>query len=655
MLDQILRKQWGFQGYVVSDCGAVDDIYKRHKVEPTAEAASAKAVKAGTDLDCGTEYRHLLPAVKAGLISEAEIDVAVRRLLLARFRLGLFDPPEKVKYAKILYSVNESAAHAELALSAARSSMVLLKNDRGILPLAKTIKTLAVIGPNADSESVLLGNYNGDASAPVTILEGLRRKAGSSIRVLHARGTPLAPRLPSFDVIPATALFTSNGAGRQPGLTGEYYRSCDFDGRPHRPRTLTYPPAGDAGSDAPKAMQPLFTQVDATVNFRWGAGSPRRDLDGDDFGVRWSGYISAPVSGTYQLGAFGMNAFELYFDGRPLVRFDNIHERGYEWAEVQMEAGRLYPIRLDYHEYVQDADIQLLWAPPRPNLEQEALDAARQADATVLVMGLSPRLEGEEMKVPVDGFAGGDRLSLDIPQNQQALMEKVVALGKPVVLLLMNGSAVSVNWARQHVPAIVEAWYPGQAGGTAVADVLFGDYNPGGRLPVTFYKSTDQLPPFTDYSMKGRTYRHFQGEPLYPFGYGLSYSTFAYRNLTVTGRLRRANRSRSPSRWKTPASRAGDEVVQLYVKGPQAGGPIRSLQGFRRLTLKPGEKQTVSFTLQPRQLAHFNKDGRRVVEPGAYEISLGGKQPGFKGPADAATTGVETGTFSLSGAPKTIE
>ena len=655
LLDTILRRRWAFPGYVVSDCGAVEDIYKRHKTEPTPEAGAAKALKTGTDLDCGTEYVHLLPAVKAGLISEADVNVAVRRLLEARFRLGLFDPPERVKYAQIPYAVNEAAAHAELALEAARKSVVLLKNDRSTLPLAKSLKTLAVIGPNADSVGVLLGNYNGDASAPVTVLEGIRRKVGSSMKVLYARGADLAANLPNFEVVPGTALFTSNGADRKSGLTGAYYRGCDFDGKAHRPREFAHATSGQGGETPAKDPRPLFTRVDAAVDFRWGDGSPRQDLDDDDFGVRWEGFLSAPASGTYRLGAFGMNAFELSFDGRPLAAFNSIHERGYQWGEVKLEAGKLYPVRLDYHEYLQDADIQLVWAPPLAPGDKDALEAARQADATVLVLGLSPRLEGEELQVKVDGFSGGDRVRLDLPQTQQALMEKVVALGKPTVLVLLNGSAVSVTWARDHVPAIVEAWYPGQAGGTALADVLFGDYNPAGRLPVTFYKSAEQLPPFTDYAMKGRTYRYFQGEPLFPFGHGLSYTTFAYRNLVVPRQANVGDELKVSVEVENTGSRAGDEVVQLYAKAAGAGGPIRALQGFERASLKPGEKKTVSFTLSARQLAHVAKDGHLVVEPGAYQITVGGKQPGFRGAADAATTGVETASVILAGAPKALD
>ena len=607
LLEDILRKEWGFKGYVVSDCGAIGDIYRNHKSAPDAQTAVAQAIKAGTDLNCGIEYENALPAVRNGLLAEADIDRSLRRLLLARFKLGMFDPPEMVKYAQIPYSENDSPAHRELALEAARKSIVLLKNDRGTLPLSKTLKTIAVIGPSADDPSLLLGNYNGIPTAPVTPLEGIRRKVGAGTRVLYARGSDLAAGLPTFEVIPNTALFTSDGADRQNGLRGEYFTSANFDGQLHRPRELTVPNSGKLIGRIPQNPTPLFTRVDPQIDFHWWDGAPRQDMDDDDFGVRWTGYLSAPVSGTYQLGAAGVNAFELYLDGKLLTKFNSIHGgRTYQSASVELEAGKLYPIRLDFHEYLNDADIQLVWSRPGMIREQDALDATQQADAVVLVLGLSPRLEGEEMRVPVEGFQGGDRVQLGLPRVQEELMEKVVAAGKPVVLVLLNGSAAAVNWARDHVPAIVEAWYPGQAGGAALADVLFGDYNPAGRLPVTFYKSADQLPPFTDYSMKGRTYRFFEGEPLFPFGYGLSYTTFSYRDLNVPARVKAGDLVKVAIEVRNSGKRAGEEVVQLYVN--------RSLEGFDRVALSPNQSRKVEFTLQPRQLSDGNM----------FEISVGG-------------------------------
>ncbi len=489
------------------------------------------AIKAGTDLDCGLEYENVVPAVKQGLLAENDVNTALRRLLTARFKLGMFDPPEKVRWAQIPYSENESPAHQQLALEVARKSIVLLKNEHNLLPLNRATKTIAVIGPNADSAEVMLGNYNGQPSHPVTPLEGIRAKVAPGARVLYARGSDLAEGTPVFETVPASALATSGGPDRAPGLKAEYFSTAAFNGRAYFSQAFVSQ-AMRKSAIVPANPQPLFTRIDPQIDFDWRDGAPRPDMDDDNFGVRWTGFLAAPRTGKYQLGATGLNSYEVYLDGKRLVSRDNVHERGYEYQTVDLQAGKLYALRVEFHEVHGDADIRLVWAPPHASYEDEALKIARQSDVVVMLLGLSPRLEGEEMPVKVEGFSGGDRVSLDIPRVQQALLERVSALGKPVVLVLLNGSAVAVNWAGGHVPAIVELWYPGQAGGTALADVLFGDYNPAGRLPVTFYKSADQLPAFDDYNMKGRTYRFFEGEPLYPFGYGLSYTTFHLPQLT---------------------------------------------------------------------------------------------------------------------------
>jgi beta-glucosidase len=655
--DQILRKQWGFDGYIVSDCGAIGDIYLNHKTSPNAAAGTAAAVKAGTDLNCGVEYTALLPAVKGGVISENDIDVAVRRLLTARFRLGMFDPPSMVKYAQIPYSANESAAHGALALETARKAVVLLKNENHALPLSKSLKTIAVIGPEADDVEVLLGNYNGEPSAPVTLLEGLRKKLGTKTRVLHARGSDFAANMPLMEAIPAANLFTTNGADRKPGLTGEYFPYSNWDGKKHQPRELTYPSSGEMVGEIPANPKPLFTRVDPKVDFNWRDRSPRQDLKDDDFGVRWAGYIQAPTAGTYQIGAFGLNAFDVYVEGKRVASRNNIHDLAHVYSPVQMEAGKLYAVRIEYHEYVNDAEIKLEWS--RPNsaaMADEALTAAKQADAVIMALGLSPRLEGEEMSVPVEGFSGGDRVSLNIPRVQEDLLQAVMKLGKPTVLVLFNGSAVAVNWAKANVPAIVEAWYPGQAGGQAIADVLFGDYNPAGRLPVTFYQSADQLPPFTDYNMKGRTYRYFTGEPLFPFGYGLSYTTFTYRNLKLPTGMRAGDEVKLSVEIENTGKMAGEEVVQVYVSqaSRSSHAPIRALAAFDRVALKPGEKKMVQLSVPARSFALTGADGRRMVQPGTFEISAGGKQPGFRELADASTTSVVADSLQIAGPAKEI-
>lgn len=661
LLSDVLRKEWGFKGYVVSDCGAIGDIYLNHKFVPTAEQGVTKAIQAGTDLNCGVEYSNVTGAVRAGLLTEAEINVSLRRLLMGRFKLGMFDPPAAVKYSRIPPSENDSKEHRELAVETARKSMVLLKNEGNILPLSKKLRSIAVIGPNADDVKTMLGNYNGIPSEPVTPLAAIKRKVSRETEVLYARGADVALNMPNFQVIPAAWFSTALGPASRPGLQAEYYASANFDGVAHRPAELTYPNSGKTVGAIPANPTPRFTRVDPNVDFYWWDGAPDvpclagtacPKLDDDNFGVRWTGYLQAPVDGTYQLGAIGLNAYELYLDGKQLVKSSSIHGFNYQYAAVTMEAGKRYAIRLDYHEFVNDAGIQLVWSRPPSrgdNTERDALAAARAAEAVIMVMGLTPRLEGEEMKVPVEGFEGGDRVMLGIPKTQEDLLKKVMALNKPTVLVLLNGSAVSVNWAKDNVPAIVEAWYPGQAGGTALADVLFGDYNPAGRLPVTFYKSADQIPPFTDYSMKGKTYRFFEGEPLFPFGFGLSYTTFGYSNLVIPAQANIGDAVTVSVDVVNGGKQSGEEVVQLYVKGRGTPGePIRSLEGFQRIALKPRQKKTVEFTLKPEQLSHVLADGKRVIDPGLLEISVGGQQPA------PGALNVMTGKLQLSGAAKQL-
>jgi beta-glucosidase len=439
--------------------------------------------------------------------------------------------------------------------------------------------------------------------------------------------------MPTPETVPSSALFTSDGPDRKNGLQAEYFNTASFNGH-------AYTAPGKPAGEIPTNPQPLFTRIDPQIAFRWWDGAPRADMDDDNFGVRWTGFLAPPVTGKYQLGAIGLNAYEIFLDGKPLVSGNSIHESNYQYEDVELQAGKLYPIRVEFHEMVNDADMRLVWAPPGRKLEDAAMDAAGKADAVVLCLGLSPRLEGEEQKVAVPGFEGGDRVDLGLPRTQEELLRKIAALDKPLVLVLLNGSALAVEWARDRFPAIVEAWYPGQAGGTAIADVLFGDYNPAGRLPVTFYKSADQLPPFEDYDMMGRTYRYLQSEPLYPFGFGLSYTQFAYRLLTLPKEASAKREARVQVEVRNTGKLAGEEVVQLYLKrrGEQGVAPIRSLAGFERVALRPGERKIVEFTLTPRQL----------TPPGTVEISVGGKQPGFHGAADASTTQVLTGSLTVA-------
>ncbi len=609
LLEKILRQEWGFEGYVVSDCGAIDDIYEHHKVVDTAAEAAAIAVKAGCDLNCGTTYPALLEAVRLGLIDEETIDRSVRRLFTARFRLGMFDPPEQVSYAQIPYEVVDSPKHRELALQAARESIVLLKNEGNLLPLSKEVNSIAVIGPIANDLNVLLGNYNGTPVQAVTPLEGIRRKVSAGARVYYAQGCDVAKGVPTLSVIPSTCLRPADGNAGVIGLTGEYYASRMFED------------------------EPLFTRVDVVIDFQWGRES-RAFVDAIPAGARWSGFLVPPLDGVYRLGFDAGIGARLYLDGK-LILEKTAWNQTINVAEVELEAGRIYPIRFE-SPVSHNGVSRLLWSVPGTDYLAEALKVAGKADVVVLVLGLTPTVEGEEIAIEVEGFRGGDRTEIGLPAPQEELLRKVCALGKPTVLVLMGGSALAATWAAENVPAILEAWYPGQAGGDAIADVLFGDYNPAGRLPVTFYRSTEDLPPFTDYRMAGRTYRYFRGEPLFPFGYGLSYTRFAYSNLRLSeDRLVLDN-----TMMEAPAltvsvdvqntgGRAGDEVVQMYITDLEASVPVpvRQLAGFTRIHLQPGETRTVTFTVTTRQLSLIDDRGNRVVEPGEFEIAVGGRQP----------------------------
>jgi beta-glucosidase len=465
LLTGILRTEWGFDGFVVSDCGAITDIFRGHKVVATAAEAAALAVKAGTDLECSNVYRNLKESLAKKLITEGEIDIAVKRLFTARFRLGMFDPPEMVKYAQIPYSVNNSGKNKQLAKETALKSMVLLKNENNLLPLKKNIGKVAVIGPNSDQLFVLLGNYNGFPSDTITPLRGIKEKLAGTAEVTYAQG-------------------------------------CN-------------------------------------------------------------------------------------------------------WVEG-MQGQK-----------------------PEADLRAEALEVAKNSDVVIMCMGITPRLEGEEMRVTVDGFKGGDRTRIDLPDTQQELIKAIHALGKPVVLVLLNGSALAINWEKDNIPAILEAWYPGQAAGQAIADILFGDYNPAGRLPVTFYKSVKDLPPFEDYKMKERTYRYFTGEPLYPFGYGLSYTSFSYKKMIISDQVKIGDSVKVSVNVKNTGKRAGDEVVQLYLRDLTADVPvaIHSLKAFKRIHLKPGETKTVVLIVPPDAFSVINKDFKKVSVPGKFRVWVGGRQP----------------------------
>jgi beta-glucosidase len=608
LLRDELRDAWKFQGYVVSDCGAIEDISAHHRYRPRQEEGAAAALIAGTDLICGVptqnrvrlERTAVLDAVRQGILPESAVDVALIRTLTARFKLGMFDPPAMVPWSSLGAGANDTPAHRELALKTARESLVLLKNVGHLLPLKQSYSKIAVIGPNADSLDALEGNYNGTPSSPITILAGLRQRfRGSTIR--YVQGTGLVGTV--VTPIPGSTLYI-DAARKQHGLKGEYFDNIQLQGLP------------------------ILRRVDASLNFVWGFNGVSAGLK-TNYSARWTGVIAPPATADYIVGFSGQDGYRVWIDGAELVTDWTAHRPSTTLTRpMHLEKGRAYSVKIEFYQTVRSAEARLVWGVPGRD-ENAALNAARAADLVIMVLGLSSRIEGEEMKVKADGFSGGDRTAIDLPAPQEQLLESVSALGKPVVLVLMNGSALAVNWANHHVPAILEAWYPGEAGGAAVAEALAGDFSPAGRLPVTYYKSLEQLPPFEDYSMARRTYRYFSGDPLFPFGYGLSYTQFEYGKPNVSSEAISADDSVTVSADViNRGAMASDEVVQLYLTHTGvAGAALRELHGFKRVHLAPGQRETVNFTLRDRDLSVVDADGKRQISAGKVQVWIGGGQP----------------------------
>jgi beta-glucosidase len=607
LLEEHLRRDWGFQGYVVSDCGAVADVFQGHHYSPDPEHGIAAVFKAGMDVICG-DYRNqmsaepnaIVDAVHHGLLAEADVDKAVSRLFTARFKLGMFDPPSAVPYSNITSAENDTEAHRQLALRMASESLVLLKNKGNFLPLKKAPSTIAVIGPDADSLDALVGNYNGTPSKPVTVLDGIRQRFPQS-QVVYVQGTGLVG--PVAVPVPNAALCT-DASCKDHGLKAEYFFNMTLDGAP------------------------ALTRTDSMVNFAWGEAGVSAALR-QHYSVRWTGTLTPPESGDFRIGFTGQDGYRVWLDGAVVTEDWNMHEPATTLTKkIHLDKDHAYALKIEYFQNVGNSEARFLWSLPS-QIGQDALDAASRADLVVMVAGLSPRIEGEEMKVDADGFSGGDRTSLDLPAPQEELLRRLHGLGKPTVLVLMNGSAVAINWADENLPAIVEAWYPGEEGGNAVAELLAGDFSPAGRLPVTFYKSAAQLPAFEDYSMAKRTYRYFGGEPLYPFGYGLSYTTFQYGKPAVDKATVSANGEVTATvEVENTGAMAGDEVVQLYLAHSGVpGAPIRALKGFQRVHLGRGEKKTISFALRDRDLSVVDETGKHHILPGKVEVWIGGGQP----------------------------
>ncbi|UOQ54884.1 glycoside hydrolase family 3 C-terminal domain-containing protein [Hymenobacter cellulosivorans] len=632
LMNEILYDKWKFQGYVTSDCDGLNDFWQHHKTDPDAATAAANAVLHGTDIECATgklfTYNSLLESVQKGLITEKQLDVSVKRLYKIRFQLGMFDPVEQVKYAQIPMSVVESAPHQAHALKMARESVVLLKNERNTLPLRKNLKKLVVLGPNADNDAVQLGNYNGFPTNNVTPLEGIRAKVGPGTQVTYIQGVDYASNIvyQAFDINKSLAY---NG---QPGFKAEYYKGTNLEG------------------------QPVATQQEAGLD-RYLANVKQEIVPGlpsENISARYQTTFTPTKTEELALQITGDDGYRLFVNNKLVL--DNWKSRGVSTTQhvMRVTAGQKLDLRLEYLQTDRRTILKFTGAHVVPMNAQNIRAQVKDADAVVFVGGISPRLEGEEMKVNVEGFSGGDRTSIALPKVQTELLKVLHATGKPVVFVMMTGSAIGCPWEAQNVPAIINSWYGGQATGTALADVLFGDYNPAGRLPVTFYKSESQLPPFDNYDMAGRTYRYFQGTPLFPFGHGLSFTTFQYSNLKVPAATATGQPVTVSVEVQNTGKRAGDEVVQLYVRHPDAKGRValHALEGFHRVPLQAGEKQTVQFTLTPRQLSVLNTQGQRAQQPGKVQLFAGGGQPLSQA---VAKKSVVQANLTLTGSPVAID
>jgi beta-glucosidase len=615
LLDRTLKQQWHFGGYIVSDCAAITDVAVGHHFVADMAHAAAISVEAGTDLSCGKEYEALIDAVHQGLIGEDKVNAAVKRLFSGRIRLGMFDPPPMVPYSAISFSENDSAEHGTLALQAARASIVLLKNDGAALPLSNTFQTIAVVGPNAAALPALEGNYNAVASHPITPLDALEQRRPR--KILYAQGSPYVSGIPV--PVPATVFSTRIDGVQVPGLSAKYFSGRGFDGAP------------------------ALTRVDRAIDFDWNGASPAAGISGKSFSVVWIGSIAAPASGTIRFG-FSMAHCSTCEDSELIkVWLDGKSVYEYTHAPTQGRRAATTPFNLTFNdtlphsiriEYVHDsqhfgAGLTFNWEPPLVTLRAQAVAAAAKSDVVVAFLGLSPEIEGEETHINVDGFEDGDRTAIELPAAQAQLVNALAKTGKPLILVLMSGSAIALNDAEGKASAILEAWYPGESGGTAIADTLFGDNNPSGRLPITFYASTSQLPPFDDYAMNERTYRYFTGTPLYQFGYGLSYTNFRYSKGSLSSTTLQAGEPLEVSAsLENAGARDGDEIVEFYMipKGkPEA--PQCSLAGYAKVHLRSKEAQTIHLTIDPRQLSLVDSKGIRSVQPGDYEIYVGGSQP----------------------------
>jgi beta-glucosidase len=612
-LEDQLRGKWGFQGYVVSDCGAVIDIFAGHHYRPTQAQASAISLTRGMDNECADflakvtdnhDYKPYIDAVQQGYLSENAIDTALIRLFTARIKLGMFDPPSEVPYSKIPASELNSAEHRTYARKLADEAMVLLKND-GTLPLKSNVKTIAVVGPLADQTRFLLGNYTGIPIHTVSIMEGLKA-AFPNAKINYVPGIQFLSK--QGDPVPANALTTPDG---KPGLDASYFNWQGME------LSTAAPP------------KPFASRTESNVDLT-GNNLPSEAAGKQQIGARWTGFLTPPNSGDYLIGIRANGYGQVTVNGKTAAQVFQFGQGvQVDLGRVHFDKGQKVALSVTYGAMGGQPLAQLIWAKVNNAPSPEAVATAKNADVVIAVVGLTSELEGEEMPVSEPGFLGGDRTSIDLPEPEEGLVEAVAATGKPLVVVLTNGSALAVNWINQHANAVLEAWYPGEEGGNAVADTLSGKNNPAGRLPVTFYKDISQLPNFEDYSMADRTYRYFKGKPLYPFGYGLSYTTFSYSDLTLQNSTVNAGEPVGADATVTNTGKvAGDEVVELYLKFPPvAGAPNIALRGFERIHLDPGQSQKVHFELKNRDLGMVTELGQPIIAAGDYTISIGGGQP----------------------------
>ncbi|MBP2513828.1 beta-glucosidase [Sphingomonas sp. PvP018] len=630
-----LRGAWDFKGQIVSDCEAVSNIWETHRYAKDAPGAYAAAVHAGLDMICTADgffdpksfgaSDNIVRAVRTGQLSVADLDRAVVKTLAVRIRTGGFDRAAAAPSAR---SVVNTPEHRALALKAAEESLILLKND-GLLPLRRTQLKVAVVGPLADSRHGLRGNYNSrETSTLPSIFDGIREALpGADVRLVAAGAS-----LTDGDVVPASALQNENGG---PGVTVRYFASL----APSAPAPKSLTDKITRFMTAGFAAEPLSTETLPLVNFETPTPGPLPNGGR----IVATGYLVPPESGTYRLGVLG-GGNELRFDGKPFVTSPLTNDLLVRpvLGTIKLEANKRYPISMS----ILSPGIrfgQLVWQRVSPTPDADLAAAARDADVVIAVVGIDPTLETEEATQDLPGFKGGDRTSLDLPADQIRLLAVAKATGKPLVVVNSSGSAINLEWAKRNATAILQVFYPGEAGGAAVGRVVAGLANPAGRLPVTFYRDVSQLPPFDDYAMKGRTYRYFRGVPVFPFGYGLSYTSFAYGPVTV----RRSGASAADgvvveTDLTNTGARSGDEVAQLYLDFPKAPGvPDIALRGFQRVTLAAGETRRLRFSLTPRDLSSVSPEGAIRVLRGAYSFHVGGGLPNSGLPSANASIAVD--------------